>query len=190
MPKGKFAVVFGGLSLWIVEGETPLDARLEAANQLRNIASTGRLSHVEPNLQNIPVRTPEGRSIRSAFVPGPVGCEFMAVDYSQIELRFLSGFPEFTAGELRFGHEVKPGDSFPDQYNVTETVVRNANDLEGVTRSWPPGTAATPPFRAHENSPGCWTIPAFADSRQAVREAILGSVDDDRLAGGRFFVVE
>jgi hypothetical protein len=37
MPKGKFAVVFGGLSLWVVEGETPLDARLEAANQLRNI---------------------------------------------------------------------------------------------------------------------------------------------------------
>jgi hypothetical protein len=146
MTKGKFAVVSGGLSLCIVEGETPLDAKLEAANQLRNI----------------------GKAVD---------------DLEAIELRFLSGFPEFTAGELRFGHEVKPGDSFQDQYNLTQTVVRNANDLEGVTRSWPPGTAATPPFRAHENSPGCWTIPAFADSRQAVREAILGSVGDDRLAG-------
>jgi hypothetical protein len=146
MPKGKFAVVFGGLSLWIVEGETPLDARLEAANQLRNI----------------------GKAVD---------------DLEAIELRFLSGFPEFTAGELRFGHEVKPGDSFPDQYNVTETIIRNANDLEGVVRSWPPGTAATPPFRPHENSAGSWTIPAFAESRQAVREAILGSVDNDRLAG-------
>ncbi len=151
MPKGRFAATFGHCQI-VVEGETPLDARLEAASQLRNI----------------------GKAVD---------------DLEAIELRFISGFPEFTAGELRFGHEVKPGDSFQDQYNLTETVVRNANDLEGVTRSWPPGTAATPPFRAHENSPGCWTIPAFADSRQAVREAILGSVDDDRLAGGHFFVV-
>jgi hypothetical protein len=100
-----------------------------------------------------------------------------------IELRLVSGFPEFTAGELRFGEEVLPGDSFPDQYNITETIIRNANDLQGVVRSWPPGTAAVPPFRAHANSAGSWKIPSFAETRRAVREAALGSIGDDRRKG-------
>ncbi len=56
----------------------------------QDIAATGRLSSVEPNLQNIPIRTSEGRSIRSAFVPGIDGWRFMTADYSQIELRVLA----------------------------------------------------------------------------------------------------
>ena len=56
----------------------------------QDIAATGRLSSVEPNLQNIPIRTSEGRSIRSAFVPGIAGWRFMTADYSQIELRVLA----------------------------------------------------------------------------------------------------
>jgi DNA polymerase-1 len=51
------------------------------------------LSSSEPNLQNIPVRTPRGEEIRAGFVPGP-GCLFVVADYSQIELRLMAHLSE------------------------------------------------------------------------------------------------
>ncbi|MEO5710656.1 MAG: DNA polymerase I [Nocardioidaceae bacterium] len=69
------------------------DGRIHTTfNQL--IAATGRLSSTDPNLQNIPVRTEEGRRIREAFVVGPGHESLMTADYSQIEMRIMAHLSE------------------------------------------------------------------------------------------------
>ena len=98
------------------------------------VAVTGRLASSDPNLQNIPVRTAEGRRIRAAFI-APPGSHIVSADYSQIELRIMAHLSEdarlleafaqgedvhrATAGEI-FG--VNPGDVGPDQRRVAKVI--------------------------------------------------------------------
>ena len=96
--------------------------------------ATGRLSSTDPNLQNIPIRTEEGRRIRRAFIPRP-GWTFVGADYSQIELRILAHYSQdpilieaFEKGEdihTRTASEVFQ--VFPEM--ITEDVRRQAKAI-------------------------------------------------------------
>lgn len=81
-------------------------------------AATGRLSQEQPNLQNIPVRSAEGRAIRRAFVADE-GCVFLVADYSQIELRILAHLSR------------DPGllDAFAKDLDIHAATAANVNDV-------------------------------------------------------------
>ena len=86
---------------------SPRDGRVHTTfNQ--TLTSTGRLSSSNPNLQNIPIRTDQGREIRRAFVAGSPGSVMMSADYSQIELRIMAHLSqdEHLVAAFRAGHDI------------------------------------------------------------------------------------
>ena len=83
----------------------PDDGRIHASfNQ--SVAATGRLSSSDPNLQNIPVRTEDGRQIRQAFIAGRPDWRLLTADYSQIELRILAHYSDDPALCRAFAHDL------------------------------------------------------------------------------------
>ncbi|WP_055427036.1 DNA polymerase I [Bifidobacterium aesculapii] len=73
----------------LIDAVNPADGRIHTTFE-QTVAATGRLSSVDPNLQNIPNRNAAGREIRSAFVPGEGYESLMSCDYSQVELRIMA----------------------------------------------------------------------------------------------------
>ncbi len=111
-----------------VDGYLPLvdpDGRIRTRfNQMA--ATTGRLSSDRPNLQNIPIRSESGRTIRRAFIAGD-GAEFLVADYSQIELRVLahmSGDP-FLVEAFRSGSDIHTATAARVWGLTEETVTRD-----------------------------------------------------------------
>ncbi|MCH2055796.1 MAG: DNA polymerase I [Thalassotalea sp.] len=88
------------------------------------VAATGRLSSTDPNLQNIPIRSEEGRKIRQAFI-APEGYKIVAIDYSQIELRIMAHLSD-DPGLVKAFSEGK------DVHSATAAEIF-AVDLDGVT---------------------------------------------------------
>lgn len=73
----------------LIDAINPLDGRIHTTFT-QTVAATGRLSSVDPNLQNIPNRNAAGRDIRSAFVPSEGFADLLSADYSQVELRIMA----------------------------------------------------------------------------------------------------
>ena len=110
---------------------------------MQTVTATGRLSSVNPNLQNIPVRNDDGREIRRAFIPAE-GNRFFSADYSQIELRLVADFSEDTTMLEAFAngddihaitaariYHLKPEEVTPDQRRHAKTA--NFGILYGIS---------------------------------------------------------
>ena len=120
-------------STYLDSMESLVDAETKRVHTSFNqmVTATGRLSSSDPNLQNIPVRTEEGRAIRQLFEPGDGYDYFLSVDYSQIELRILAHL----SGDVNFVHAFA---------NNEDIHARTASEVFGI-----PMDEVTPELRRH-----------------------------------------
>ncbi len=120
----------------------------------QDVAATGRLSSTDPNLQNIPVRTRDGREIRAAFVPGEPDWQLLCADYSQIELRVLAHFSQ-DAALMR---------AFAEDHDIHAQVASQVNGvpLEVVTPEHAP-RGQSDQLRDHLRSESVWTGQGVVD---------------------------
>ena len=108
----------------LIRIENPTTGRIHTSYQ-QAVTSTGRLSSTEPNLQNIPIKTSEGRRIREAFVPEK-GNVLISADYSQIELRIMAHLSKDKNLTHAFNNNL-------DIHSATAAEVFGVN-LDGVTQ--------------------------------------------------------
>ena len=107
----------------LIKIQHPITNRIHTSYQ-QAVTSTGRLSSTEPNLQNIPIKTPEGRKIREAFI-AEKGNVLISADYSQIELRIMAHL----SGDKNLTHAFKNN---IDVHSATASEIFNV-PLENVT---------------------------------------------------------
>ena len=103
LKNSKIIIIKIGSSLLIDENTKRIHT-----SYMQTVAATGRLSSVNPNLQNIPIRTEKGRMIRKAFIPRDENYTLLAADYSQIELRIIAALSkdEGMIEAFNSGHDI------------------------------------------------------------------------------------
>ncbi|MFT8704021.1 DNA polymerase I [Bifidobacterium aquikefiricola] len=113
----------------LIDAVNARDGRIHTTFE-QTVAATGRLSSVDPNLQNIPNRNAEGREIRSAFVPAPGYDYLLSSDYSQVELRIMADL----SGDEALIEAFKSGRDF-HKYVASLVYQKSVDDITGDERS-------------------------------------------------------
>ncbi|MCM1259768.1 MAG: DNA polymerase I [Prevotella sp.] len=121
----KFAKLYSTYVVGLLAETTETDDRVHTIFK-QSLTLTGRLSSTEPNIQNIPIRTEEGRIIRTAFIPSCTEHVLLSADYSQIELRILASLSGCKAMIQAFNEGI-------DLHALTASKVYNIA-LEQVTK--------------------------------------------------------
>lgn len=152
------------------------------------VASTGRLSSVNPNLQNIPIRDENGREIRKAFIPSEEGMKYLSADYSQIELRIIASLSQDPDMLEAFAHNVdihavtaskifniKPEDVLPEQRRKAKTA--NFGIIYGISSFGLSQRLNIPRNEAKE------IIDGYFDAFPKVKEYMEKSIENARKYG-------